>query len=193
MASSGDEFDEQLLKFQQPEIGPDASQKTVYAVSAFLTAAIPVYVFQGIFDLTVTTNFPIFVIITAAAAFGLTYAYNNVNVTLRNKLLADRERTVTINSVASEAISSGQKKRDLVKKKKDQQLKITSKESSSFSVMFNNLLFLLSFIVFAFFFFKNTPSAYNYILSVTAAAGIVSGLSTTPVVNQIYPKTSRKF
>ena len=176
--ASDDELD-QLL--QQNTTQPTSDQRFTYLATAIATVAVPVYLYQTIFAFPVEEKFLVYAVVSLLSAFILTFAYHNVAYSTKNRLIAARETNITIAKVTAEAQAKGENKKDYVKKKKEEILAVTTKESIAYSILFNNVYFLLSTVFLAFYVFGNYPSAYNYVLSVSLSAGLISFSSASQV------------
>jgi len=177
MASEDDLIDEYVA---QASKAPKKTERIRYLVVAILTVSVPIYLYLTIFDLPLEgQNLAIYGIVSLLSAFILHFSYHNNAFALKNKLVVQRESSLTSASVADEAQSTGANKKDLLKKKKDEVIAISSTEAQAYSILSNNVLFLLTTIVLAFFVFGSIDSKINYILSVSLAAGLVSFVSSS--------------
>jgi len=174
---SSDEIDEFAEFRNDSEIQANKNQKAIYYLSAFFTVSVPFYLYVSIYDLNLATSLPVYGLVTLAAGFVLTYAYHNVNVATRKRLLIRRDRDVNISDYATNA-RQGEKKGQYLQRKRDETTALTSRESLAYSLMYNNALFLTLSVLLGFYFFRNAPAVYNYILSTGLSAGLLSFLST---------------
>jgi len=153
---------------------PTGDQRITYFLSSLVTVSVPIYLYQTIFYMPLADHLTIFLIVTICSALVLSFAYQNVSHWLNNRLLAIRERDISSVNVSQEPQAKGEKRKSLVQKKKDELLASTAKESMTFSILYNNIFFLLSTTVLAFYVFNSTSTSYNYILSVSLSAALLS-------------------
>jgi len=177
MASSDEETDF-LEAAARENAGPSTTDSPLFLAIAVVTAAIPIYLYAFIFDLPLTESLPIFFIVTAIAAYILSLAYKSVAQNIRKKLVSQRDGVVTLKSVMQETGTKGEAARSLVKKKKDEIFRDVNRESAAHSIFYNNLLFLGFTVVMGTFIFRSTPTALNYVLSVSLSAALLTVTST---------------
>eukprot|EP01132_Coremiostelium_polycephalum_P005625 gene5625-7000_t len=146
-------------------------QRALYFINALIVSLVPVYLYHAIFFMTFETYIIVYASVTLFSAIVLTFAYNNIYRIKRLKLAATREHSLTKAKTASKT------KQQLMAKKEVQSV-VTSREAVAHSIMYNNAIFLVSVLAFSYLIFKNLPLVYNYITSVSMAAGLTAFLST---------------
>jgi len=173
-SSDEDTVDSLLASLAKENVGASPQEKTTFYIFSILTASIPVYLFITIFDLDVWTFLPLFLIVTIGAAFMLSYTYQNMAVSMKKRLISQREPYLTLRSVQQESVSKGERPHALVKRKKEELAKLSSSESVGYAIFYNNVSFLLAIIVFSTFLFKSFPVPINYALSTALSVGLLT-------------------
>ena len=129
---------------------PTLQQRIVYGISGFFVAALIVYPYHTVVDVDFFTYFPVYIVVTLAAAVGLALSYETTTSFLIKKISQERERGNTTSDY---------------KKVKAQQESIRS-EALSFSILYNNIYFLFGILLIGFFMFAHLLPVYNYVLTV---------------------------
>jgi len=129
----------------------------IYLVIAFAITLVPLYLYHSIFGVEVQTHYLLFAVVSFGSALILSIAYHNVAYWLKVRLISLDETSFT----------RGQRL------KEDKEAAIT-RESVAFSVLYNNVLFLFLYVVMAFFLLKSASGPYNYVLSVSFTAALMS-------------------
>ncbi|GAM18311.1 hypothetical protein SAMD00019534_014860 [Acytostelium subglobosum LB1] len=169
-----DTLDDELAAFRNESL-VSTEQRVVYFINALIVAAVPIYLYHAIFFMSLDAFFVVYASVTLFAAIVLTFAYNNIYRIKRLKLSAARDHTITMSKGGK---SGNTDKKAVYSAKKERQSVVTSHEAIAQSIMYNNALFLASTLLFSFVIFKNVPLVYNYITSVSLAAGVTTFLST---------------
>jgi len=133
---------------------PSLQQRILYGISGFFVAALTVYPYHSVVDVDFFTYFPVYILVTLAAAAGLALSYETTTSFLTNKIFKERG----LFSVSDD------------KKVKAQQ-EVIKTEAFSFSILYNNIYFLFGVMLIGFFMFAHLLPVYNYVLTV--------GFSTT--------------
>jgi len=156
-------------------VGPTFGEGFLYFISALVIAGLPIYLYEAIFDLAWNQNTPLFVVVSVFTSFILVLAHYNTAFATRSRLNRSREDIITKASVSIIKNADGKiDKKSLLAEKRKQQAAITNIESVAFSLLYNNVAFLLLIVVLAFYVFRFATAPYNYVLSVSLAAGILS-------------------
>mmetsp|Transcript_2908 Transcript_2908/g.7095 ORF Transcript_2908/g.7095 Transcript_2908/m.7095 type:complete len:185 (-) Transcript_2908:145-699(-) len=149
-------------------------------IVAFLTAAVPVWVYHSVRELSVQSFGIFYVVVTLVGTYLLATAYQNVTSTLKSRIQKEREDKVTASTVQA----AGKKKKDAVATAKGKAKSAAARESVAFSIFFNNAFFFFLCIVFGFFILKSVQTPINYVASIVLASGIVRLASNPANINQ---------
>ncbi|EFA82884.1 translocon-associated protein TRAP gamma subunit [Heterostelium album PN500] len=168
-----DTLDDEFAAFRN-ESNVSTEQRVVYFINALIVSMVPIYLYHAIFFMSFDTYVIVYGSVTLFAAIVLTFAYNNIYRIKRLKLSAARDHTITMSKGNKSVVD----KKAVYAAKKERQSVVTSHEAIALSIMHNNAIFLISTLVFSFVIFKNVPLVYNYITSVSLAAGVTTFLST---------------
>eukprot|EP01133_Synstelium_polycarpum_P001132 gene1132-1294_t len=169
-----DTLDDEFAAFRN-ESNVSAEQRIVYFINALIVSMVPIYLFHSIFFMSLESYAIVYGAVTLFASIVLTFAYNNIYRVKRLKLSAVRDHTL---SMSKSKGGQGFDKKAVFAAKKERQSVVTSHEAIALSIMYNNAIFLVSVLVFSFVIFKNVALVYNYIVSVSLAAGVTTFLST---------------
>ncbi|KAF2073567.1 hypothetical protein CYY_005116 [Polysphondylium violaceum] len=168
------ELDDEFSAFRNENIVSN-EQRVVYFINSFIAALVPVYLYHAIFSMSFDSYMIVYGSVTLFAAIVLTFAYNNVYRVKRLKLSATREHML----IPKTKQTNGLDRKKVLAAKRESQAVVTSHEATALSIMYNNAVFLVSMLAFSFIIFKNVPLVYNYIVSVSLAAGFTTFLSTS--------------
>lgn len=118
-----------------------------------------------------------FFIITGISTYLMALAYKNTKFTLKHKVANKREDAVTrevSNMLADKKMSRKEKDERVLWKKNE----VADYEATTFSIFYNNALFLAIVIFTSFYLLRSFTPAFNYILSMSVASGLLALLST---------------
>jgi len=167
--------EELLLKESSRNVSTKSS--ALFYGNASIVSLIPIWLFWRIHQMEPLDFYVYFIVATLVSAYLLSFAYKNVKFVLKHKLAVKREEAITreINSKFSDKKFSKKDKDDRIASKKNE---VAEFESTTFSIFYNNSLFLILLLVASFFVFKNFSPVFNYLLSMSVAAGITALFST---------------
>lgn len=119
-----------------------------------------------------------FVVVTLISTYLVAFAYKNTKFVLKHKVAVKREDAVT-----REMTKKLAEDKKMSKKEKDERIlwkknEVADYEATTFSIFYNNALFLAIVIFASFYVLKSFTPAFNYILSVGVAGGLLALLST---------------
>ena len=161
------EEEEKLFGTYISENKPTFERRVVYIVNALILSIAPVYLYYSIFNLSLKSYGIVFLLVSAASAFGIQLAYHNVAFSLNSRLLREREGAVSRSKTTGRGVEA----------QKVMQKNATNQEAVAFSILYNNSIFLFSLILLAFYLFPNLSAVYNYVISVGLSASLVAVLS----------------
>jgi translocon-associated protein subunit gamma len=126
----------------------------------------------------IITSSPIFLIVTFLSTWLMAFAYRNTKFSLKHKVAVKREEAVTLEM--NKRLADDKK---MSKKEKDERIlwkknEVADYEATTFSIFYNNALFLALIIFASFYILRSFSPAVNYVLSVSAAGGLLALLST---------------
>lgn len=118
-----------------------------------------------------------FVVVSAISTYLMALAYRNTKFTLKHKIANKREDAV--NREVTELLAD----KKMSRKEKDERAlwkknEVADYEATTFSVFYNNALFLAIVLFVSFYLLRSFSPIFNYIFSVTSAAGLLALLST---------------
>eukprot|EP01099_Mayorella_cantabrigiensis_P002348 TRINITY_DN2029_c0_g1_i2.p1 TRINITY_DN2029_c0_g1~~TRINITY_DN2029_c0_g1_i2.p1 ORF type:complete len:189 (-),score=52.80 TRINITY_DN2029_c0_g1_i2:159-665(-) len=141
---------------------PTLHQRILYGLSGFFVAALTVYPYHTVVDVDFFSYWPVYIVVTLAAAAGLALSYETTTSFLTHKIFKERG----LFSASDD------------KKVRAQQESIRT-EAFSFSILYNNVYFLFGVLLIGFFMFAHLLPVYNYILTVGFSVTWVYFASTT--------------
>nr|CAG4647512.1 EOG090X0GZE [Megafenestra aurita] len=169
---------EEELLLQDFSRNVSTKSNALFYGNAFIVSAIPIWLFWRIHFMDLLTSSPLFLIITLLSTYLVSFAYKKTKFVLKHKVAVKREDAIS--REISKKISEDKK---MNKKEKDERVlwkknEVADYEATTFSIFYNNALFLAVVIGLSFFILKSFSPAFNYILSVGLASGLIALLST---------------
>jgi translocon-associated protein subunit gamma len=167
--------EEQML-IQDYSRNVSVKSSALFYGNAAIVAAVPIWLFWRIHQMEPVDFYIYFILATFAAAYLISYSYQNVKFVLKHKVMQKRESAVA-KEIANEKNDKKNKKEqeDRVLWKKNE---VAEFEATTYSIFYNNSLFLLILLITSFLVFKNFQPLFNYLLSMGVAAGLVALFST---------------
>eukprot|EP01112_Ceratiomyxa_fruticulosa_P013844 TRINITY_DN3919_c0_g1_i2.p1 TRINITY_DN3919_c0_g1~~TRINITY_DN3919_c0_g1_i2.p1 ORF type:complete len:182 (+),score=38.75 TRINITY_DN3919_c0_g1_i2:398-943(+) len=147
---------------------PTPQQNIVYAVNAFLVGAIPIYLYNTVWDLEFSTYFIAFIILTLGSAFGIFRSYISTTG-IKGRMLAS-ERSLVLSQSSVRVEGSKDTKNAVLSALRHQQSTVTTHEAIAFSIIVNNLVFLGIIIFSSGYLFRNYLPIVNYVTSISVAS-----------------------
>jgi translocon-associated protein subunit gamma len=179
MSGKGKQFTrEEELLLQDFSRNVSTKSNALFYGNAFIVSAIPIWLFWRIHLMDIITSSPIFLIVTFLSTWLMAFAYRNTKFSLKHKVAVKREEAVTLEM--NKRLADDKK---MSKKEKDERIlwkknEVADYEATTFSIFYNNALFLALIIFASFYILRSFSPAVNYVLSVSAAGGLLALLST---------------
>eukprot|EP01116_Phalansterium_solitarium_P012237 TRINITY_DN28339_c0_g1_i1.p1 TRINITY_DN28339_c0_g1~~TRINITY_DN28339_c0_g1_i1.p1 ORF type:complete len:187 (+),score=24.13 TRINITY_DN28339_c0_g1_i1:201-761(+) len=170
--------DEVFELFKATKSKPSTQRSIVFGLNALATSAVPVYLYTAVFGVGLQEQGIVFAVVTLLSAYVLNLAYQNSANSSTDKLIHQRQDTITRQSVDSEARAKAIKHDEVIKRKRAEIASSTTTEVAAFAIVYNNVLFLLAATTLGFYVFGNVPTPFGYILSVLLAVALTSFNST---------------
>jgi Translocon-associated protein, gamma subunit (TRAP-gamma) len=156
-----EDIDQVFKKFQRKSASSSASpslnERIVFLLFGWFSAAVPVYLYQTVFEMSVEHFAIYYALVTLVGGVIIHFAYQNVSYRIRNQLHSTRDFRV-----------SGDAEQQEAKLGKIDALAV--KEAAAYSILYNNVFFLLLTVLCGFVFFSNHAGPANYTLSVISSA-----------------------
>ncbi|XP_077299670.1 translocon-associated protein subunit gamma [Arctopsyche grandis] len=169
---------EEELLLQDFSRNVSTKSSALFYGNAFIVSAIPIWLFWRIHMMDVYSSLAWFVLVTFGTTYLMAMAYRNTKFLLKHKVAVKREDAVTremSRKLADDRKMSRKEKDERILWKKNE---VADYEATTFSIFYNNALFLAIVIFSSFYFLRSFSPAVNYIISVTAAGGLLALLST---------------
>ncbi|RWS25112.1 translocon-associated protein subunit gamma-like protein [Leptotrombidium deliense] len=169
---------EEELLLQDFSRNVSTKSSALFYGNAFIVSAIPVWLFWRIHQMDFYQSAILFVIATLITSWLVAFAYKNLKFVLKHKIAQKREEAVT-----KEVMKQIADDKRMTKKEKDERIlwkknEVADYEATTFSIFYNNALFLALVVVFSFYLLPSFTPSVNYVVSVTAAGGILALFST---------------
>lgn len=128
--------------------------------------------------LEVSSSLAWFAMVTTASTWLLALAYRNTKFQLKHRVAVRRE-----DAVAREMARKLADDKKMSRKEKDERIlwkknEVADYEATTYSIFYNNALFLTIVILSSFYLLRSFTPTVNYIISLTAASGLLALLST---------------
>ncbi|CAF4903985.1 translocon-associated protein subunit gamma [Pieris napi] len=169
---------EEELLLQDFSRNVSTKSSALFYGNAFIVSAIPIWLFWRVHSLEVNTSLAWFVFVTAISTWLLALAYRNTKFQLKHRVAVRRE-----DAVAREMSRKLADDKKMSRKEKDERIlwkknEVADYEATTFSIFYNNALFLTIVILSSFYLLRSFTPTVNYIVSLTAASGLLALLST---------------
>ena len=175
MGKSQDQKDNEFLDSFVANSQASGKEKVLFFVNSLFVTAVPISMYVTVFNMDLFENAIFFGIVTLFSAFILQFAYRSSAQYRKSKMISEREHLVTTSVLKNQ---EGTKKKSKKGEVKSEQERVTAIEASALSVVLTNLYFFVSVFVGAFVLFSRATAPYNYVLSVSLSAGLVSLLAS---------------
>merc|ERR1711974_221607 len=150
---------------------PSMDRRIAYFTSALMATAVPIYLYYSIYNMNLIENAILFIVVSAATAGVITFAYHNVAFLLWTGLLASRVKNFTNAKVVKGA---GENIKDARARTEDEQEGNTHSEAIAFSMLYNNAFFFFLVVMLGFYLPNSTSGPTNYVVTMILASGILS-------------------
>ncbi|GAV06556.1 hypothetical protein RvY_16522 [Ramazzottius varieornatus] len=146
--------------------------------SGGLAALTPIWLFWRIHHMDLSVYWLAYILVSAASAWLIAFAYKNTKFGLKHRIAQKREE-----GIAREINKQLQDDKKVTKKEKDERIlwkknEIADYEATTYSLFYNNLLYLFGTVVLSFVILRTANPLMNYGLSSLGSAGLVALLST---------------
>nr|CAG4645216.1 EOG090X0GZE [Leptodora kindtii] len=169
---------EEELLLQDFSRSVSTKSNALFYGNAFIVSAVPIWLFWRIHVMDLLTSSPLFLIVTILSTYLMAFAYKNTKFILKHKVAVKREE-----AVSREISKKMAEDKKMNKKEKDERIlwkknEVADYEATTFSIFYNNALFLALVIALGFYVLKSFNPSINYILSLSAASGLIALFST---------------
>ncbi|KAK2727795.1 translocon-associated protein subunit gamma-like [Artemia franciscana] len=151
----------------------------LFYANAFIVSALPIWLFWRIHLMDPLYSSLYFVTMTVVSTYLISFANQNTQYILKDKIAVQREEAVT--KEMNRKLSDDKK---MSKKEKEERIlwkknEVADYEATTFSIFYNNALFLSLVIIFSFVLLRSFNPSFNYIFSIGLSSGLVALLSTS--------------
>jgi len=154
-----------------------SSHTVLFSAAGLILTALPAYLFQGVYDLTLLEYGLAYLLVTGLATVLMSISYRNIAVSTFASLQGARKFASYNRSKDKD------KDKDAPKTASETQEELSERESVAWSLLQNNITFLVTWFFLAFYVLRGFQALYVYVISVVLAAAAVWQLSillTTP-------------
>ncbi|KAF6775857.1 hypothetical protein AHF37_05180 [Paragonimus kellicotti] len=145
--------------------------------NAIIISAVPIWLFWRIHSLPFAANSILYLIVSAACAFLMSYAYKGVKAPLMERVATRRSDAITKDVLAEMGRDKKVSRKDRDDAIRERTKEVADCESTTFSIFFNNCLFLLVLLISSMV-LQQISGQINYFVSMLLAAGLTAFLST---------------
>ncbi|KXJ12102.1 translocon-associated protein subunit gamma [Exaiptasia diaphana] len=150
----------------------------LFYANALIVSAIPLWLFWRIHQMDPYSSGILFAVMTLVSTWLVAFAYKNVKFQLKHKIAQRRDGAIT--KEVSQELDPNKK---MSRQEKDERIlwkknKVADMEAMTFSIFYNNALYLFLVLFASFYALRSFNPSANYLISTSAASGILALLST---------------